>query len=97
MGLVDVELRGAVRHVRLNRPEKRNALNPPMIQALHDAFAQEPHAGERVVLLDAGADVDAKIEVYGGLHSTLELLLSSAHPRAAGLLDDMAQMLSREA
>lgn len=47
-------------------------------------------------LIDAGADVDAKICVYGGLHSTLELLLSSAHPRAAGVLDEMAQVLSRE-
>ena len=57
MGLVDVEVRGAVRHVRLNRPEKRNALNPPMIQALHDAFAQEPAPDERVVLLDAAGPV----------------------------------------
>ncbi len=48
-------------------------------------------------LLDAGADPEAKICVYGGLHSTLELLLSSAHPRDAGVLDEMAAVLSREA
>ncbi len=47
-------------------------------------------------LIDAGADIEAKICVYGGQHSTLELLLSSAHPRAAGVLDDMASVLSRE-
>lgn len=57
MALVDVEMRGAVRHVRLNRAEKRNALNPPMIQALHDAFTAEPQSGERVVLLDAAGPV----------------------------------------
>lgn len=57
MALVDVEVRGAIRHVRLNRAEKRNALNPPMIQALHDAFAVEPEAGERLALLDAAGPV----------------------------------------
>ncbi len=57
MALVDVAVRGAVRHVRLNRAEKRNALNPPMIQALHDAFAGEPQPDERVVLLDAAGPV----------------------------------------
>lgn len=57
MALVDVEVRNAVRHVRLNRAEKRNALNPPMIQALHDAFAVTPEPGERLALLDAAGPV----------------------------------------
>jgi enoyl-CoA hydratase/carnithine racemase len=39
MGIVLLEDRGAVRHVVLNRPEKRNALNEQMIGALADAFA----------------------------------------------------------
>ena len=42
----------------------------------------------------AGAECDVKIEVYGGKHSTLELLLSSAHPRQAGVLDGMVEVLS---
>ena len=46
-------------------------------------------------LVDAGADPHAKIKVYGGFHSALELLLSSAHPREAGVMDDMAEVLSR--
>jgi enoyl-CoA hydratase/carnithine racemase len=38
MPLVQVEDRGAVRHVVLARPEKRNALNGEVIQGLGDAF-----------------------------------------------------------
>jgi enoyl-CoA hydratase/carnithine racemase len=39
MSIVLCEDRGAVRHVVLNRPEKRNALNGDLIGALRDAFA----------------------------------------------------------
>lgn len=53
MAVVECTLRGAVRHVLLNRPEKRNALNPEMIERLADAFAGPPADGERVVLLEA--------------------------------------------
>lgn len=53
MAVVECTLRGAVRHVLLNRPEKRNALNPEMIERLADAFAGPPEVGERVVLLEA--------------------------------------------
>ncbi len=45
-------------------------------------------------LIKAGAECDVKIDVYGGKHSTLELLLSSAHPRKAGVLDGMVEVLS---
>src|SRR3989440_3274903 len=38
MPLVAVEDRGAVRHVVLSRPEKRNALSGEVVQALGDAF-----------------------------------------------------------
>lgn len=53
MAVVEVEQRGAVRRVLLNRPEKRNAINPEMIRLLHDAFSKPPEPGERVVLLEA--------------------------------------------
>jgi enoyl-CoA hydratase/carnithine racemase len=39
MSIVLSEDRGAVRHVVLNRAEKRNALNAELIGALHEAFA----------------------------------------------------------
>jgi enoyl-CoA hydratase/carnithine racemase len=51
MSLVDIEDRDAVRHVVLNRPEKRNALSSALIeelQALHGAAA-EPSV--RIVVL----------------------------------------------
>ena len=57
MAFVDVEVRGAVRHVRLNRPEKRNALNPEMIKQLHAAFSSEPQPGERLALVEAAGTV----------------------------------------
>lgn len=57
MALVDVEVRGAVRHVRLNRADKRNALNPAMIEQLHAAFASEPAPTERVALIEAAGPV----------------------------------------
>lgn len=46
-----------------------------------------------VVLLEAGAEVDAPMRAYGGEHRTLSLLLSSAHPRAAGVAEDLAHVL----
>src|SRR4051812_32652330 len=38
MPLVEIEDRGPVRHIVMNRPEKRNALNGELIQALGGAF-----------------------------------------------------------
>jgi enoyl-CoA hydratase/carnithine racemase len=57
VAVLDVEVRGAVRHVRMNRPEKRNALNPEMIKLLHGAFDVEPQAGERLALVEAAGPV----------------------------------------
>jgi enoyl-CoA hydratase/carnithine racemase len=57
VAVLDVEVRGAVRHVRMNRPEKRNALNPEMIELLHAAFDVEPQAGERLALVEAAGPV----------------------------------------
>src|SRR3954449_8345072 len=40
MGLVEIEDRGAVRHVVMTRSEKRNAMNGEMVLALGDAFRE---------------------------------------------------------
>ena len=45
------------------------------------------------VLLEAGADVNAVAEMYGGGSTTLGLLLTSAHPAKAGVVDDVAAVL----
>lgn len=44
-------------------------------------------------LLEAGAEVDAPAEMYGGGSTTLGLLLSSAHPHEAGVADEVVQIL----
>ena len=52
MGLVELEDRGPVRHVVMNRAEKRNALNDELCQALGDAFEAACHdESVRVVVL----------------------------------------------
>lgn len=54
MGLVEIEDRGAVRHIVLNRPEKRNAFNGDLIQATGRAFE------------DAAADDSVRVVVVRG-------------------------------
>jgi enoyl-CoA hydratase/carnithine racemase len=52
MPLVEVEDRGPVRHVVMNRPEKRNALNDELCAELGQAFEQACHdESVRVVVL----------------------------------------------
>lgn len=43
-------------------------------------------------LIGAGSDVNAEAPIYGGSRP-LTLLLTSAHPRAAGLTDDLSEAL----
>lgn len=45
------------------------------------------------ILIDAGADVNATANIYGGGSTTLGLLLTSAHPKAAGVTDEVAKVL----
>jgi enoyl-CoA hydratase/carnithine racemase len=54
MGLVEIEDRGAVRHIVLNRPEKRNAFNGELIEAAGRAFE------------DAAADDSVRVVVLRG-------------------------------
>lgn len=44
-------------------------------------------------LLDAGAEVDAEADVYGGGATTLGLTVTSAHPRRAGVQRALADLL----
>ena len=48
---------GRVRRVLLDRPEKRNALDPSMLTALETAFPADPAPSERVALLSASGPV----------------------------------------
>ena len=53
MAKVTREVAGAVRRVLLNRPEKRNALDGEMIQAIKAAFTEPPGDEERVAVIRA--------------------------------------------
>ena len=53
MSLVRIESSGAVRTITLARPDKRNALNEEMLEALEAAFSAVPPAEERVTVLRA--------------------------------------------
>ena len=44
-------------------------------------------------LLDAGAAIDAEADVYGGGATTLALVVTSSHPRAAGVQNTLADLL----
>ena len=44
-------------------------------------------------LLDAGAEVDAEADVYGGGATTLSLVVTSAQPRLAGVQNALADLL----
>lgn len=53
-----------------------------------------PNAVEiATLLLDRGADPNAKANLYGGRHATLPLLASSAHPAKAGLQLPLLKLL----
>jgi enoyl-CoA hydratase/carnithine racemase len=54
MSIVTIEDRGAVRHVVMNRPEKRNAMNDELIAGLREAF------------LGAAADAAVRVVVVRG-------------------------------
>jgi hypothetical protein len=46
------------------------------------------------LLLSRGADAHATAHVYGGRQTTLGLLLTSSHPRDAGVTSDIARILT---
>src|SRR3954454_10341427 len=71
MSLIEIEDRGPVRHVILNRPEKRNAFHGELVIALGDAMkdAADDHDVRVIVLRGNGPVFSAGVDV-GGLAST---------------------------
>ena len=68
----------------------------------NSALAERPPLQESAIeiakiLLDAGAEVDATCETYGGGHlqTTLNLLVSSGHPASAGVQPDLVRVLCK--
>ncbi len=61
--LLEVSHGGAVTHVRLNRPAKRNALSDTFIQQLHSCFLNLPEATRAVVVSGAGSHFCAGLDL----------------------------------
>jgi enoyl-CoA hydratase/carnithine racemase len=55
--IVETQITGPVRNVLLNRPEKRNALNGEMLQALENIFSTPPGPDERLAVIRAAGPV----------------------------------------
>jgi enoyl-CoA hydratase/carnithine racemase len=98
MSLILVTDDGPIRTVRMNRPEKKNALTPPMYEALCAALA-EPREGLRCILIagnesgfTAGNDIGAFMaaaqqggELGGPTLSFLHVLARCATPIVAAV------------
>jgi enoyl-CoA hydratase/carnithine racemase len=54
LGLLRLEAIGAVLHIRLHRPAKRNAINDALVAQLHTAFVNLPEETRAVVLSGEG-------------------------------------------
>ncbi len=74
MALVETEDRGAVRHLILNRPEKRNAMHGELVLAIGAALAQAAAAPEVrcVVVRGAGAMFSSGMD-FGALGAVAEV------------------------
>jgi enoyl-CoA hydratase/carnithine racemase len=84
MAKILVEVAGAVRTVRLNRAEKRNALDGEMMAELTAAMRQAPGPDERVAVIRAagtvfcaGLDLRARREIQSDGVSSIEACLAA--------------------
>lgn len=63
LNLLEITQSGAVAHVRLNRPAKRNAISDGLIQQLHTAFVNLPDTVKAVVVSGAGEHFCAGLDL----------------------------------
>lgn len=63
LDLLKIELDGAIAHVRLNRPVKRNAVNDTLVAQLHTCFVNLPEAVRAVVLSGEGEHFCAGLDL----------------------------------
>jgi enoyl-CoA hydratase/carnithine racemase len=78
LDLLRIEAAGAVLHVRLNRPEKRNAVSDALVAQIHTTFVNLPESTRAVVLSGEGnhfcagldlAEVSERSVAEGIVHS----------------------------
>ena len=63
LDLLQITQDGAVVHVRLNRPAKRNAINDGLIQQLHTAVVNLPESARALVISGEGAHFCAGLDL----------------------------------
>ncbi|MCE9658893.1 MAG: crotonase/enoyl-CoA hydratase family protein [Burkholderiales bacterium] len=63
LDLLRIEALGAVLHVRLNRPAKRNAINDALVAQLHTVFVNLPEAIRAVVISGEGEHFCAGLDL----------------------------------
>src|SRR6478736_10521417 len=68
LDLLRIEAAGAVLHVRLNRPHKRNAVSDALVAQIHTTFVNLPEATRAVVLSGEGAVVGGGLELAASCH-----------------------------
>lgn len=82
MGASDVllvETKGAIAHLTLNRPEKRNALNDDLVAALDQYFSAVPGAIRAIVISGAGGHFSSGLDL--SQHVARQPLEVMAHSR----------------
>lgn len=63
LSMLHIELHGAVVHVRLDRPAKRNAINDTLIAQIHTAFVNLPSEARVVVVSGSGEHFCAGLDL----------------------------------
>jgi (methylthio)acryloyl-CoA hydratase len=63
MSLLRIETHGAIVHLRLNRPDKRNALNETLVRELQTAFVNLPKEARVAVVSGEGAHFSAGLDL----------------------------------
>ncbi|MFA9215859.1 MAG: crotonase/enoyl-CoA hydratase family protein [Sphingomonadaceae bacterium] len=63
LDLLEFRVQGAVLHLRLNRPAKRNAISDTLIQQIHTAFLNLPSETRAVVISGAGEHFCAGLDL----------------------------------
>lgn len=63
LDLLHIELAGALAHVQLNRPAKRNAISDAMLRQLHTAIVNLPDGVRAIILSGAGRHFCAGLDL----------------------------------
>jgi hypothetical protein len=63
------------------------------VQRLHEDILTD-RTRQLPILIDAGADVNATAQMYGGGSTTIALLISSSFSAEAGVMDDVVKVLA---